>query len=122
NKQIIIANNTIMSGNIVNYSALPERRVDMVVGVSYDADLSLVKKTLQELVDADERILKDPACTIAVAELADSSVNLVLRPWVKSADFWGVKFDLTEAIKVKFDELGIGIPYPQMDLHVNQVA
>lgn len=122
NKQIIIANNTIMSGNIVNYSALPERRVDMVVGVSYDADLSLVKKTLQELVDADERILKDPACTIAVAELADSSVNLVLRPWVKSADFWGVKFDLTEAIKVKFDELGIGIPYPQMDVHVNQVA
>lgn len=122
NKQIIIANNTIMSGNIVNYSALPERRVDMVVGVSYDADLSLVKKTLQELVDADERILKDPACTIAVAELADSSVNLVLRPWVKSGDFWGVKFDLTEAIKVKFDELGIGIPYPQMDLHVNQVA
>jgi small conductance mechanosensitive channel len=122
NKQIIIANNTIMSGNITNYSALPERRVDMVVGVSYDADLSLVKKTLQELVDADERILKDPACTIAVAELADSSVNLVLRPWVKSADFWGVKFDLTEAIKVKFDELGIGIPYPQMDLHMHKVA
>jgi small conductance mechanosensitive channel len=76
---------------------------------------------LQELVDADERILKDPATTIAVAELADSSVNLVLRPWVKSADYWGVKFDMTEAIKIRFDELEIGIPYPQMDLHVNQV-
>lgn len=122
NKQIIVGNNAIMTSNITNYSALPERRVDMVVGVSYDADLSLVKKTLQDMVDADKRILKDPACTIAVAELADSSVNLVLRPWVKSADYWGVKFDLTENIKVKFDELGIGIPYPQMDLHMHKVA
>lgn len=122
NKLVIISNNSVMGSNIINYSALPERRVDMVVGVSYDADLALVKKTLQELVDADERILKDPAATIAVAELADSSVNLVLRPWVKSADYWGVKFDLTESIKVKFDELEIGIPYPQMDLHVNQAS
>jgi small conductance mechanosensitive channel len=122
NKLVIVANNAIMSSNITNYSALPERRVDMVVGVSYDADLSLVKQTLHELVNAEERILKDPAVTIAVAELADSSVNLVLRPWVKSADYWGVKFDLTEAIKIRFDELNIGIPYPQMDLHVNQVG
>lgn len=77
---------------------------------------------MQELVDSDDRMLKDPATTFAVAELADSSVNLVLRPWEKSADYRGVKFDMTEAIKIRFDELELGIPYPQKDLHVNQVS
>ena len=118
NKQIIVPNGSITSGAITNYSAKPERRIDLVIGVGYDDDLSKVKKTLEKLVKADKRILKDPAATIAVAELADSSVNLVVRPWVKSEDYWGVRFDLTEAIKVTFDKEGISIPYPQQDLHI----
>ncbi len=120
NKMVVIANNAVMGGNITNYSAMPTRRVDMVVGVGYGADLALVKKTLQELVDADERVLKDPAATIAVSELADSSVNLVFRPWVNSADYWGVFFDMNERIKLRFDELGIEIPFPQMDVHLDK--
>lgn len=120
NKVVVIANNAVMGGNITNYSALPTRRVDLVVGVGYGADLALVKKTLQELVDADDRVLKDPGTTIAVSELADSSVNLVFRPWVKSSDYWGVFFDMNERIKVRFDELGIEIPFPQMDVHLDK--
>ena len=120
NKQVVVANNAIMGGNITNYSALPTRRVDLVVGVGYGSDLALVKKTLTELAAADDRILKDPETTIAVSELADSSVNLVFRPWVKTADYWGVYFDLTEKVKLKFDELGIEIPFPQMDVHVDK--
>ena len=94
----------------------------MVVGVSYEDNLDTVRKTLEELVAADERILKDPACTIAVSELADSSVNFVLRPWVATADYWGVKFDLTEAIKKRFDEVGISFPFPQQDVHLYQTS
>ncbi|MGH1372173.1 MAG: mechanosensitive ion channel family protein [Cellvibrionaceae bacterium] len=120
NKVVVIANNAVMGGNITNYSAMPTRRVDMVVGVGYSADLALVKKTLQELVDADDRVLKDPGVTIAVSELADSSVNFVFRPWVNSADYWGVFFDMNERIKVRFDELGIEIPFPQMDVHLDK--
>lgn len=118
NKQIIVPNGSITAGAITNYSAKSERRIDMVIGVGYDDDLSKVKKTLEKLVKADKRILKDPETTIAVAELGDSSVNLVVRPWVKSEDYWGVKFDLTEAIKTTFDKEGISIPYPQQALHV----
>lgn len=118
NKTLIVPNSAIMGGNIVNYSTKPTRRVDLVVGVSYEADLAHVKLVLQDIVKADDRVLTDPAPVIAVSELADSSVNLVVRPWVKSADYWDVYFGLTERIKVRFDEEGIGIPYPQMDLHV----
>ena len=106
NKQIIVPNSQIMDSIITNYSANDTRRVDMVVGVSYDDDLDKVRATLEELVAAEERILDDPACTIAVAELADSSVNFVVRPWVKTSDYWGVNFDLTEAIKKRFDKEG----------------
>ena len=122
NKQIIVPNGQIMGSIITNYSAKDTRRVDMVVGVSYSDDLDKVQATLKELVDADERILKDPECTIAVSELADSSVNFVLRPWVNAADYWGVKFDLTEAIKKRFDQEGISIPFPQQDVHIHQVS
>lgn len=122
NKEIIVPNGQIMSGIITNYSANDTRRVDMVVGVSYDDDLDNVRKTIQEIVDADERILKDPECTIAVSELADSSVNFVVRPWVKTGDYWGVKFDLTEALKKRFDKEGISIPFPQRDVHVYNKA
>lgn len=109
-----------MGGNIINYSALPTRRVDLVVSVSYNSDLALVKRTLQELVAEDQRILQDPAPTIAVQALADSSVNLILRRWVNSSDYWRVYFDLTEKVKLRFDERGIEIPFPQMDLHLNK--
>jgi small conductance mechanosensitive channel len=118
NKSIIVPNGQVMNSVIVNYSANDQRRVDMVVGVSYDDDLDKVRATLEDLIAADDRILDDPACTIAVAELADSSVNFVVRPWVKSGDYWGVKFDLTEAIKKRFDKEGIAFPFPQQDVHL----
>jgi len=121
NKQVIVPNGQIMDSIITNYSANDRRRVDMTVGVSYDDNLDKVRKTLEELVSADDRILDDPACTIAVSELADSSVNFVLRPWTATADYWGVKFDLTEAIKKRFDEEGISFPFPQQDVHLYKV-
>jgi small conductance mechanosensitive channel len=118
NKQIIVPNSQIMGDIITNYSANDTRRVDMVVGVSYDDNLDKVRSTIEELVAADDRILSDPECTIAVSELADSSVNFVVRPWVKTADYWGVRFDLTEAIKKRFDKEGISFPFPQQDIHL----
>ncbi|NIL95089.1 MAG: mechanosensitive ion channel [Woeseiaceae bacterium] len=118
NKQIIVPNSQIMDGIITNYSANDTRRVDMVVGVSYADDVDKVRAALEDLITAEERILDDPAPTIAVSELADSSVNFVVRPWVKTADYWGVKFDLTEAIKKRFDQDGISIPFPQRDVHL----
>ncbi len=122
NKQIIVPNSQIMNSIITNYSAKETRRVDMVVGVSYSDDLDKVRKTLEELVAADDRILADPACKIAVSELADSSVNFVLRPWVNAADYWNVKFELTEAIKKRFDQEGISIPFPQRDVHLHKAS
>ncbi len=118
NKQIIVPNSQIMGGIITNYSANDTRRVDMVVGVSYEDDLDKVRSTIEELIAAEDRILDDPAPTIAVSELADSSVNFVVRPWVKTADYWGVMFDLTEAIKKRFDQDGISFPFPQQDVHL----
>lgn len=118
NKVIFVPNGGIMGGNIVNYSAKETRRVDMVIGIGYDADIKKAKDILQEIVSADERILKDPAVTIAVAALAESSVDIALRPWVKSADYWAVFFDLNETIKQRFDEAAINIPYPQRDVHL----
>lgn len=122
NKQIIVPNSAIMSSIITNFSANETRRVDLTIGVSYDDDLDKVQKTLQEIVDADERILKDPACVIRVHELADSSVNFVVRPWVASGDFWNVYWDLTETIKKRFDHDGISFPFPQQDVHIHQVS
>jgi len=120
NKQIVVPNAQIMDSIITNYSANDQRRVDMLIGVSYDDDLDQVRKTIKELVDADERILQEPECLIAVSDLADSSVNFTVRPWVKTADYWGVKFDLTEAIKKRFDQDGISFPFPQQDVHLYQ--
>lgn len=118
NKKVIVPNNEITSGNIINYSANPTRRLDMVVGVSYDDDLKKVRKSLEKILAKEDRILKDPETVIAVLELADSSVNFAVRPWVKTEDFWPVKFALTEAIKTTFDKEGISIPFPQRDVHV----
>lgn len=120
NKQIVVPNAQIMDSIITNYSANDQRRVDMLIGVGYDDDLDKVRKTIKELVDADERILQEPECLIAVSELADSSVNFAVRPWVKTADYWGVMFDLTEAIKKRFDRDGISFPFPQQDVHLYQ--
>lgn len=118
NKLVIVPNASIYGGNIVNYSAKETRRVDLVVGVSYDADLAQVKAILGEIAAADERVFDDPAPVIAVSELADNSVNLVMRMWTKTVDYWGVHFDATEAVKLRLDEAGIGIPYPQRDVHL----
>lgn len=120
NKQIVVPNAQIMDSIITNYSANDQRRVDMLIGVGYDDDLDKVRKTIKELVDADERILQEPECLIAVSELADSSVNFAVRPWVKTEDYWGVMFDLTEAIKKRFDRDGISFPFPQQDVHLYQ--
>jgi len=119
NKVITIPNTSIVSGAIVNYSTMSERRVDLTVGVAYDADLAATKAVLQAIVDAEGRILADKDVTIAVAELADSSVNFVVRVWVESGDYWGVYFDMTEQVKLKLDAAGIGIPFPQMDVHMH---
>ncbi len=122
NKAVIVPNSQIMDSVITNYSANDTRRVDMVIGVSYDDDLDKVRRIIQELVAADDRILPDPECTIAVSELADSSVNFVVRPWVKTQDYWGVKFDLTEAVKKRFDQDGISIPFPQQDVYLHNAS
>ena len=118
NKTIIIPNSSLSGGNIINYSTKETRRVDLLVGVSYDADLKHVRNVLEELIAAEERVLKDPEHLIAVAELGADSVNFTVRLWVKSADYWGVMFAMNEAVKVRFDKEGIGIPYPQRDVHV----
>jgi len=120
NKQIVVPNGQIMGSIITNYSANDTRRVDMVVGVSYDDDIDKVRSTIKDIIDADDRILKDPECLIAVAELADSSVNFNVRPWVNTSDYWGVKFDFTEAVKKRFDKEGISFPFPQQDVHLFQ--
>ena len=118
NKTIIIPNAPISNGSLINYSTEETRRVDMVFGIGYSDDIDLAKATLQNLLDSDTRILKDPATFIAVKELADSSVNFVVRAWVKSGDYWGVYFDMQETVKKTFDAKNISIPFPQTDVHL----
>lgn len=120
NKVVIIPNSAIMDGSIVNYSSKATRRVDLKIGVSYDAYLPDVKALLTKTVQAHEKVLHDEGYTIAVQELADSSVNFVIRVWAKTPDYWGVYFELTENIKLALDENNIGIPYPQMDIHMQK--
>ena len=122
NKTIIIPNSQITSGIITNYSAKDTRRVDLVFGVGYDSDLETVKRAIHEVVAADSRILDDPAVTVGIVELADNSVNFVVRPWVKSGDYWDVYFGLNEAMKNRFDAEGISIPFPQRDVHIIQAT
>ncbi len=121
NKRIIVPNSGIIGGNITNNSALPTRRVDMVFGIGYDDNIGQARDIIKAVMDADERILKDPEASIVVAELGDSSVNLNVRPWVNSADYWPLRADMLETIKVLFDEAGISIPYPQQDVHMHEV-
>ncbi len=120
NKVIYVPNGGITGGNITNFSAKDTRRVDMVFGIGYSDDIDKARSVIKDILDSDPRVLKDPAPQISVAELADSSVNFTVRPWVNSADYWGVYFDTHEAVKKKFDEMGISIPFPQTDVHLFQ--
>lgn len=113
-------NAKLTGDNIINYSAKGTRRVDLVIGVSYADDLKKVRKVLEDILAKDDRVLKDPPSQIAVSELADSSVNFVVRPWVKASDYWDVYFDTTEAVKTRFDAEGISIPFPQRDVHIHE--
>ena len=117
NHKIIVPNGAITSGSIVNINAHDTRRVDLVVGIGYGDDIKKTKDVLNDIVTSNEKVLVDKGITIAVSELADSSVNFVVRAWVKTPDYWDVKFGLTETIKLRFDAEGISIPFPQQDVH-----
>lgn len=121
NKQIVVPNASILSSSITNVTANPTRRVDLVFGIGYDDDLLKAKTLLEKIISEEPRILPDPEPQIAVSELADSSVNFVVRPWVNTGDYWGVYFALTEKVKLTFDQEGISIPYPQTDVHLYKV-
>lgn len=120
NKEIIVPNAQIYGNTITNYSAKPTRRIDMIIGISYDDDMRKARDLILETINADERVLKDPEPVVAVHELADSSVNFVVRPWVATGDYWPTRWALTQAIKEKFDANDITIPYPQRDVYVHQ--
>ncbi|MFT5757129.1 MAG: small conductance mechanosensitive channel [Alteromonadaceae bacterium] len=120
NKTVIIPNGSVTNSTITNYSAKPIRRIDLIIGVSYDADLAKTKDILKKITSEHSLVLKDRDITIGVSELADNSVNLVVRPWVKTENYWPVYFDLLENIKVALDQAGIEIPYPQLSLHVKK--
>ena len=120
NRQIIVPNSGIYGDVITNFSAKPTRRVDLVIGISYDDNIKQARDIIQTILDQDDRILKDPAPVIVVGELGDSSVNLLVRPWVKTSDYWPVYWHLLEAIKMTFDDQGISIPFPQRDVHIYQ--
>ena len=118
NKTIIIPNGSLTAGNITNYSAKGTRRVDLVIGIGYGDDVDHAKKVISDVLATEDRILKDPAPAIMLIELADSSVNFAVRPWVLAADYWDVYSSVTENIKKSFDAEGISIPFPQRDVHV----
>jgi len=119
NKEIIIPNGNLSNGNIVNYTTLGTRRVDLVIGVSYDADIKKTKEVLMNVLTSHPKVLKDPAPSVTVLELADSSVNFAVRPWTNTADYWTVHCDATENIKIALDEAGIDIPYPHQ-VHITK--
>jgi small conductance mechanosensitive channel len=118
NQKVIIPNGRITSDIITNINANPTRRIDLVIGIGYDDNVGEAKTLLEQLVQAEQRILADPPPTVALAEFGDSSINLVVRPWVRTAEYWSVRFDLMEKIKHAFDDRGITIPYPQRDVHL----
>ena len=118
NVQMFIPNGSVTGGKISNFSKKENRRIDLVIGCSYDDDLKAVKTYLEEVLENHEKVLKDPGFTVAVSELGDNSVNFVVRPWVNNADYWAVRFDLIEHVKLGFDEKGFNFPYPQQDVHM----
>jgi len=122
NREVIVPNSQIYGGTITNYSARETRRIDLVFGIGYNDDIAKTKQIIEDIMRQDERILADPAPSIALGELGDNSVNFNVRPWVKSADYWPVRADMLEKVKLAFDANGISIPYPQRDVHLHQVA
>ncbi|VAW73489.1 Protein involved in stability of MscS mechanosensitive channel, partial [hydrothermal vent metagenome] len=121
NRVIIVPNGQIYGGTITNYSAKPTRRIDLVFGIGYDDDIAKARQIINDIMKQDDRILSDPEPAVALAELAESSVNFNVRPWVKSGDYWPVRADLLEKVKLAFDANGISFPYPQQDVHVHNV-
>ncbi|HGO4162302.1 TPA: small-conductance mechanosensitive channel MscS [Serratia marcescens] len=118
NKTIVVPNGKIIAGNIINYSREPNRRVDIVVGVAYNADIDVVKKVLGDVIAADKRIMHAKGVTVRLNEMAPSSLNFVTRSWTTNAEYWNVYFDLMENFKRALDAHNIGIPFPQMDVHL----
>ncbi len=122
NVRITVPNSGIYGAVIKNFSANDTRRNDMVVGIAYDDDIGKAIEVLQSCLDADDRVLKDPAPVIAVSELGDSSVNLVVRPWCTKEDYWGLRFDLTRKMKEQLEAAGCSIPFPQTDVHLHKAS
>jgi len=120
NREITLPNSQIYGGVIINFSARDTRRIDLVFGIGYDDDIKQAKQLIESTMAEDARILQDPEPVVMVLELADSSVNFAVRPWVKASDYWAVRSDLLEALKFKCDAAGISIPYPQRDVHIYQ--
>ncbi|MBC2702978.1 mechanosensitive ion channel domain-containing protein [Desulfobacula sp.] len=118
NQRVIVPNSNITTDVITNVTANDTRRVDLVIGIGYEDDIKKAKTILDKIIKEESRVLDTPETKIAVSELADSSVNFVVRPWVKTSEYWDVYFDLTEKIKITFDKEGISIPYPQQDVHM----
>lgn len=120
NKRVVVPNGPLANNNITNYSAEPTRRVDFVFGIGYGDDLRQAKVVLEDLFKADARVLPDPALLVVVSNLGASSVDLTVRAWVNKDDYWPLKFDLTEQVKLAFDEQGVSIPFPQTDVHLHR--
>ena len=118
NKTVILPNSPLSTGSLINFSIEQQRRLDLKFGIGYSDDIDKAKKVIQDVIDSEASILKDPAPLIAVSELADSSVNFVVRVWVDKADYWTVNFNMHEKIKKTFDKEGVSIPFPQRDIHL----
>ena len=118
NKTIIVPNAKLTGDNIINYTVKGTRRVDFVFGIGYDDDIDKARSIIKEIIDQDDRVLKDQEPVIVVSELADSSVNFSVRAWTSADDYWSFYFDTTEKVKKQFDAQGISIPFPQRDVHV----
>nr|WP_296649464.1 mechanosensitive ion channel domain-containing protein [Romboutsia sp. 13368] len=120
NKQILIPNGTLSNGSLINYSAKPTRRVDLIFSVGYENDITHVKEVLNKIVERNKLILKDPAPFVAVSAHSASSVDFIVRAWCNTENYWSIYYDLLEEVKITFDKENISIPYPQMDLHLKE--
>jgi small conductance mechanosensitive channel len=122
NIRITVPNSQVFSSTISNYNGFQTRRLSMIIGVSYDDDLSVAVDTISKIVHSDDRVLEDPVPEVAVSNLGDSSVDIVVRPWCASGDYWALRFDLTKRLKEELEAVGCSIPYPQRDVHLHPAA